>query len=95
MARQLVTPRLALRPLGPGEREAFHALCVSPGVRRFLFDDEVLTRDRTAEIVEESGRLQRDEGTGLWAARLRDDTALAGFCGFWLLRGLNDRSGPQ
>ena len=86
MVLQVVTPRLGLTPLGPGERDPFHALCVSPGVRRYLFDDEVLTRDRTAELVQESGRLQRDEGTGLWGARFHGASDLVGFCGFWYFR---------
>lgn len=82
----LVTSRLALAPLGHGERDAFHSLCASPGVRRFLFDDEVLTRGRAAELVEESVRLARDEGTGLWGARLHGASELIGFCGFWYFR---------
>jgi [ribosomal protein S5]-alanine N-acetyltransferase len=85
-AARLRTRRLRLAPLAARDLQAFHALCILPGVRRYLFDGEVLTPARTSDMLGESLRLWEEEGTGLWAVRIQGDDALAGFCGFWYFR---------
>jgi len=92
MVDHLVTPRLTLSPLGTADTEALHALWTAPGVRRFLWDDEVIPTDRTAEVVRRSALLFAERGLGLWSARLRDSVSgyggakLAGFAGYWYFR---------
>ena len=55
----------------------------TPGVRRYLWDDEVIAPERTAAIVAESERLFATAGYGLWGVRLQDAEALVGFGGNW------------
>src|SRR5262249_37778528 len=81
----LLTKRFVLSPARFEDADDLHELWTSPGVRRYLFDDQVLPLERTIEIVRESERLQRDEGTGLWLVRERDPR-LIGFAGFWYFR---------
>jgi [ribosomal protein S5]-alanine N-acetyltransferase len=76
---------LQLAPLEPEDVEALHALWTAPRVRRFLWDDEVIPLDRTAEVVRTSGRLFAEQGFGLWAAR-EPGGRLVGFAGFWHFR---------
>jgi ribosomal-protein-alanine N-acetyltransferase len=79
----LRTNRLELRPLTPADAEPLHALWTAPGVRRYLWDDEVIPFDRTRDVVAESTRLFETAGYGLWAARLHSAADLVAFGGYW------------
>ena len=79
----LRTSRLELRPLAPTDTEPLHTLWTSPGVRRYLWDDEVIPFGRTSHVVAESTRLFETAGYGLWAARLHSAPDLVGFGGYW------------
>lgn len=77
------TSRLRLRPLTADDVDELHRLWIEPGVRRYLWDDEVLPRERVRAVVEESVALFESRGLGLWAVRPREGEGLIGFCGFW------------
>ncbi len=80
---EIETARLRLRPLAKADVDDLHALWSSPEVRKCLWDDVVITRQRTASLVEESLRLFAAHGYGLWGARLHVPEKLVGFGGFW------------
>ncbi len=69
---EIETARLRLLPLAKADVDEVHALWSSPEVRKYLWDDEVITRQRTASLVEESLRLFATHGYGLRGARLHD-----------------------
>ena len=50
-APMLRTLRAVLRPLGVADLDAVHALWTDPDVRRYLWDDVAITRERAAEVV--------------------------------------------
>jgi ribosomal-protein-alanine N-acetyltransferase len=85
-----------LTPVGSEDRARLHAIFTLPGVRHFLFDDEVLPPARTAEIVDTSVKLRAERGLGLWIAEPSapsdpsDPSAPSphsvGFGGFWFFR---------
>ena len=75
------TERLRLRPLAPGDLDALHALWIDPEVRRYLWDDEVIPRERAAEVIAASEELFRLHDFGWWGARERAADELVGFCG--------------
>ena len=81
--KELKTARLVLRPLRMADADELHALWTAPGVRRYLWDDEVIAPERTADVIAESERLFASEGYGLWAARHHGSEALVGFGGYW------------
>jgi len=81
--RDLRTSRLELRPLAPVDAEPLHALWTASGVRRYLWDDEVIPLDRTRAVVAESMRLFETAGYGLWGVRLHSAADLVGFGGYW------------
>ncbi len=64
MVPPLSTARLALRPAGVGDVDAFHALLVQPAVRKYLCDDKVLPREVVAGFVAEP---PARPGLGMWA----------------------------
>jgi [ribosomal protein S5]-alanine N-acetyltransferase len=79
---ELETARLRLRPYAPDDAGALHALWTSPGVRRFLFDDEIIPPEFVEEEIASTTRSFADNGWGQWAAFLRETGSLAGFTGF-------------
>lgn len=57
-----------------------------PGVRRFVFDDQAIAAERTAEIIAKSGTLFATERFGLWLAETAIEPTLVGFGAFWYFR---------
>jgi [ribosomal protein S5]-alanine N-acetyltransferase len=43
---------VVLRPLAPSDTDTLHAIFTEPGVRQYLFDDVLLTREQTQRHVE-------------------------------------------
>ena len=82
----LSTRRLVLEPITAADEGALHVLWSSPGVRRFLWDDEVIPIERTRDAIARSRKLLAADGHGLWAARRAGTTALCGFGGLWPFR---------
>ena len=89
MNAQLETERLILLPFAAEHAGALHELWNEPGVRRFLFDDQVVPRARVDEAIASSRASFDQRGFGLWAAFPRQTgersgalDALLGFTGF-------------
>lgn len=81
---ELRTDRLLLRPIDAADARSLHALWISAGVRRFLWDGEVIPRERTEAMVAQSAELFATRHFGLWGAWLAEQPAvLAGFGGIW------------
>jgi ribosomal-protein-alanine N-acetyltransferase len=77
----LMTARLRLRPMALADIDDLHRLWTVPGVRRYLWDDEVITRARAAEVVAASVASFARLGIGLWVVRDRASAEVIGFCG--------------
>ena len=78
------TPRLRLRPFMREDADELHQLFVEPGVRKFLWDDEVIPKERAESVIETSITSFETRGFGLWAVSPQAEDTLIGFCGFWL-----------
>ena len=78
--------RCDLHPVSAADAEALHALWTSGAVRRYLWDDEIISRERTDDAVATSERLFEENDFGLWVVRDRFDKSLAGFTGIWPFR---------
>jgi [ribosomal protein S5]-alanine N-acetyltransferase len=87
---ELTTDRLALAPVTRGDRDALQALFRDAGVRRFLWDDTLVSTATVEEVIEASLESFRAAGFGHWALRLRGSRVLVGFCG---LR--REQEGPE
>ncbi len=83
---EIISERLLLRPIEPGDVEALHSLWTDEQVRRFLWDGDVIPWDRTRKIVEESLAQFEEHGFGIWGIRERDSHGLVGFVGYWHFR---------
>ena len=83
---EIKTQRLVLHPLKKTDLDAIHRLWTAPGVRRYLWDDEIILRDRTEDILQENERLFNEKSFGLWGGWSQDRERLIGFSGFWYFR---------
>ncbi len=80
------TQRLVLRPWTHKDVDALHTLWTSPEVRRYLWDDVVITRDVAERLVDSHIATADHHGIGYWALHILpvslDEEPVAGFCGF-------------
>ena len=63
----LETKRLWLRPFAPQDTDVLHRLFTDPDVRRYLFDDKIVSRDRVDGEIEDSIASFARSGFGMWA----------------------------
>lgn len=89
MKPALETTRLRLRPCRIEDVEKAHTLWTHERVRRFLFDDRVVSLDEARSFVAGSLANFEQKGYGLWLVFTRDTNCLAGFAG--LLRSEGER----
>jgi RimJ/RimL family protein N-acetyltransferase len=80
---RIETARLRLRPFTLDDVDDLHRLWTEPGVRQYLWDGEVIPRERAESIIKTSLALFEAQGFGLWVVLPEMDEALIGFCGFW------------
>ena len=78
----LETDRLLLRPWSLDDIDALHRMWADPEVRRYLWDDEVISRERAAATIGKCVACASEQGVGLWCLLRKPVEELAGFCGF-------------
>ena len=86
----LDTARLVLLPWSLDDIDALHQMWNDAQVRRYLWDDEVISRQRAAATVEAAVASANDCGVGLWAVLLKPTPKLAGFCGLRFIEDSRD-----
>src|SRR5580658_9329000 len=83
------TDRLLLRPFQRDDVEALHELWTAPKVRRYLWDDVVITRETVQQIIESHLVTADRLNLGYWALHILPvspfATPIAGFCGCRLI----------
>lgn len=78
----LNTPRLTLHPCTTNDTDALHDLWTRPEVRKYLWDDVVITMDQCADVIASSIEDFSHSGYGHWVIKLRGQSDLIGWCGF-------------
>ena len=78
----ILTARLRLRPLSLDDVDVVHALWTDPDVRRYLWDDVVIPRERAEEMVRSIVAGFERNGRGMWLIYEQSAAAPCGFCGF-------------
>ena len=86
MSAELETTRHWLRPITLAERSELTALWTDPEVRRWLFDDAVLSPDDVDALIARSDELQ-GRGMGHWSIRSKEDGQLLGSAALQPLEG--------
>jgi RimJ/RimL family protein N-acetyltransferase len=70
-----------LTPWGQAHLDLAHRIWSDPDVRRYLWDDKVVSREVAGEVLRQSERDFAIRGFGLWGIHLRDDGPVIGFVG--------------
>ena len=81
MEIRLETSRLWLRPFGLADVESLHQLWTEPAVRKYLWDDQIISRDTVIEVIEASEKSFAEYGFGFWALIGKENAETLGFCG--------------
>jgi ribosomal-protein-alanine N-acetyltransferase len=79
---EIETARLRMRPATLGDIDALHRLWTDPGVRRYLWDDVIISREQAAEVVTSSLETFATHGFGQWVVMPKEEDEVIGFCGF-------------
>jgi [ribosomal protein S5]-alanine N-acetyltransferase len=77
----LETRRLVLRPCALSDLGDLHRLWTDAEVRRYLWDDVVISRERAAQTLQEALDSASHTGIGFWTILLRGKPNVIGFCG--------------
>lgn len=84
------TERLRIRPYRADDLDDLHRMWTDPGVRRYLWDDEIIPLETARLAMQASIDSTDAHGYGHWAVCPRRADTLIGFCGF---RAFDD--GPE
>lgn len=79
----ITTTRLRFRPFSREDLDDLYSLWNDPGVRKYLWDDEMVPHQRVESIIENNVASFTVHGFGLWAIFALEVDELIGFCGFW------------
>jgi RimJ/RimL family protein N-acetyltransferase len=71
-----------LLPLTSEYLDEIHGVWTHPDVRRYLWDEAKVSREKAAVVVRESEAGFRDRGCGIWWVLERSSGEGIGFCGF-------------
>ena len=78
----LSTDRLILRPIASSDLAALQDLWNDPEVRRYLWADQVMSRETVCEIIADSESCFAELGSGFFAIEVATNPGvLVGFCG--------------
>ena len=78
---EIETARLRLRPFVQDDLDALHRLWTDPEVRRYLWDDEVISKERAQVEIDRSLASFGSYGFGYWIVSHVGDGVPIGFCG--------------
>jgi RimJ/RimL family protein N-acetyltransferase len=81
---RLETPRLLLRPFGPGDAVLVHAVYSDPQVMRYVATGPMSELAFTERLLEDYGAHQQRHGYSFWAVVERSSGALIGDAGLYL-----------
>lgn len=80
----LYTDRLTLEPFAIRDLHLLHTTFTHPYVRKYLWDDEIIPLEQTAQILQANSRHFEHDHWGLWKILVKSGQAYAGFAGLWL-----------
>ncbi|HXG21896.1 MAG TPA: GNAT family N-acetyltransferase [Methylomirabilota bacterium] len=78
---QIETARLRFRPFTLDYVDVLHHLWIDPDMRRYLWDDKIISRETAEEVVRASLASFAAHRFGMWALRFPTDDTIIGFCG--------------
>lgn len=83
MKYEILTERLILTPFCNGDYELFHQLNTDPYIRKFMWDDEIISKETSKEIMQLNEDHFENDHFGIWKVTLKDTDELIGYTGLW------------
>jgi ribosomal-protein-alanine N-acetyltransferase len=83
MKNNLLSKRLQLLPVLPQDHHWFLKLNQHPVVRKYLWDDELISSELVAKIIQKNQTAFDEEKCGLWKLRLLKSQEDVGYAGLW------------
>ena len=80
---QLLTPRLRLRPFGPGDAEVIHTIYSDPVVMRYVATGPMSDLAVTERLIDDYNAHQERHGFSFWAVVERSSGQLIGDAGLY------------
>jgi Acetyltransferase (GNAT) domain len=74
----IATDRLSLRPFTQDDVDVLHAVWTDPDVRRYLWDDIVIPRERAVDVVRSHLESVAASGIGYWVVHTAEDKPVIG-----------------
>ena len=75
--------RLDLIPFQKEDQELLHKIFTDPFVRKYLWDDQIISIDTVADILEQSQKYFSTDDFGLWKIVTLESNQIVGFTGLW------------
>jgi len=79
----LKTQRLTLSPFDLNELDILHQLFTDPYIREYLWDDQLLPRSQSEDVLKVNQQLFKRNKWGLWKIQHSDNKEIMGFAGLW------------
>lgn len=86
---EIETSRLRLRQFTCDELDNIYQIWTNPDVRKYLWDDEIISKEKAKNTLNYCIDFFQENGFGIWAMIHKQQDELIGFCGF---RFLDDTS---
>jgi ribosomal-protein-alanine N-acetyltransferase len=77
------TTRLTLMPLGKHDFKTFQKINTDAYVRKYLWDDEVISAEVLQQIMNDVESHFKNDGWGLWKIVTHESETIIGYAGLW------------
>jgi len=79
----LNTVRLLLKPVTADDFDQVYAMFTNEFVKKYLFDDEIISKEKVQSFIETSTQTFIEKHYGLWIIQLKSADEAIGFTGLW------------
>ena len=79
----LQTKRLLLTPFQASDLQFFHEMNIHPFVRKYLWDDEIISIDTAVEMMKTNEKHFQEDKFGLWKISINQSESIIGYTGLW------------
>jgi len=80
---RLESQRLLLKPVLSSQLDTLHNIFTNPYVRKYLFNDRVVSLQEVEQMLLESQKLFKEQRFGLWFIETKEKQKIIRFTGLW------------
>ncbi len=80
---KLQSKRIKLIPFTQDDVKIFRKINSDPFVRKFMWDDQIMSLETSKDIMSENQRLFTEKHYGIWKIFCKQSDNVIGYCGLW------------